>query len=132
MQFGLSGIRFLRDGTFPVLFGSCKLHIILSDSVAAHVKLDLPTQYRALLCILCNPEASILAVVGGGFYSLNGMPTSVREARDEERLVTLLVWKHDNEVCSWGHNLSIGYCPGTKFFRKLTSRTQRPSPKAMQ
>ena len=114
--------------------GNCRafwlqqLYAIPPDLVAQRVKLHLAKHYRVLLCRSYEPETSILLVVVDVFYSPDRRPRDIREVRNEEGLVTLLVWKHDDEAGSWEPTHSSGHRPGPKFFRKLTGPTQRVLP----
>ena len=71
-----------------------------------------------------------LLVAGDGFYSLDKRLRDIREVRDEERLITLLVWRHNNEASPWEPTRSGSHRPGSKFFGKLTGPTQRVYAKA--
>ena len=112
-----------------VLYGRNKLYAILPDLVAHGVKLDLAKHFHVLLCRSYERETSILLVAADGFYSPDKRLKDIREVRDEERLVTLLVWRHGGKAGSWEPTRSSNHQPGPKFFRKLTGPTQRGLPK---
>ena len=83
-----------------MLFGCSKLYAIPPDLVAQHIKLDLAKHFCVPLCRSYEPETSIFLVSVDGFYSPDRRPKDIREVRDEERLVTLLLWRHDDEASS--------------------------------
>ena len=81
-----------------VLSSRSKLHAIPPDFVAQRLKLDLAKYFRVPVCRSYEPETSIFLVATDGFYSPNKRPRDIREVRDEERFVTLLLWRHDDEA----------------------------------
>ena len=89
------------------------------------VKLDLGKHFHVPLCRSYEPQTSIFLVAVDGFYCRDKRPRDIREVRDEERLVTLLVWRHDNKASSWEPTHSSGHRHGPKFFGKLAGPTQR-------
>ena len=93
-----------------MLSSRSKLYAILPDLVAQHVKLDIAKPYHVPLCRSYEPETSILLVAVDGFYSPNRRPMDIREVRDEERLITLSVWRHSDEAGSWKPTRSNGHC----------------------
>ena len=62
------------------------------------------------------------------FYCPDKRPKDIREVRDGEHLITLLVWRHNDEAGSWEPTHSNGHRLGPKFFGKLTGPTQRGLP----
>ena len=110
------------------LSGRNKLYAILPDLVAQRFKLDLAKHFCVPLCKSYEPETSIFLVAVDGFYSPDRRPRDIREVRDEERLVTLLMWRHDGKADSWEPTRSNGHCSGPKFFGRRTSPTQRGLP----
>ena len=80
------------------LSGHSKLYTILPDFVAQRVKLDLAKHFGVPLCRSYEPNTSIYLVAVDGFYSPDRRPRGIREVRDEECLVTLLPWRHNNEA----------------------------------
>ena len=81
--------------------GSSKLYAILPNLIAQRVTLDLAKHYHVPLCKLYEHETSILLLAMVRFYSPGRRPKDIREVRDEERLVTLLVWGYNDEAGSW-------------------------------
>ena len=108
-----------------MLFGHRKLYAIPPDLVAQCVKLDLAKYFRVPLCKLYERKTSIFLVPVDESYYLARRPSDIREVRDEERLITLVVWRHDDEACSWQPTHSSGHRLGPKFFGKLTGPSQR-------
>ena len=84
-----------------LLLSGSKLYAIPPDFVAQYVKLDLAKHFRVLLCRSYEPKTSIFLVAADGFYSLDRRPRDIREVKDDERLITLLVWRYDDEAGSW-------------------------------
>ena len=103
-----------------MLSGRSKLYAIPPDLVVQCDKLDLAKHFRVALQRPYEPETSIFLVVADGFNSPDKRHSDIREVRDEERLITLLVWRHDNKASSWEPTHSSGHRPGPKFFGKLT------------
>ena len=91
--------------------------------------MDLAKHFCVPLCRSYEPETSIFLVAVDGFHSPHKTPMDIREVRDEERLVTLLVWRHDDEAGSWEPTQFNGHSLGPKFFGKLNGPTQRGLPK---
>ena len=73
--------------------GCSKLYAILPDLVAQPIKLYLVKYYPIPLYSSYEPKTSILLVAEDGFYSPDRRSRDIREVKDEERLVTLLVWR---------------------------------------
>ena len=91
--------------------------------------MDLAKHFYVPLYRSYEPETSIFLVAVDGFYSPDKRPRGMRGGRDEERLITLLVWRHDGKAGSWEPSRSSGHHLGPKFFGKLTGPTQRGLPK---
>ena len=104
-----------------MLFCYSQLYAIALDLGAQCIKLDLAKHFRVPLCKSYDPETSIFLVAADGFYSPDTRPRDIREVKDKERLVTLLVWGHNAEVGSWEPIRSSGHRP--------TGPTQRGLPK---
>ena len=111
-----------------LLFGCGKLYAIPLDLVAPRVELDLAKQNGVPLCMSYESETSNLVVPRNGRYSLDRRPRAVMAVRDEERFITLSVWKHEDEDSPWGATLSIGHRPNLDIMGKLTGQAHRPAP----
>ena len=62
-----------------------------------------------------------MLVAAEGFYSPKKKPKDIREVRDEERLIILLVWRHDDEDGSWELLWNPKYISGMLYFRLVYS-----------
>ena len=112
-----------------MLFGYNTLYGIPADLVAQRIKLDLSKHFHVPLSKSYEPETSIFLVATNGFYSHDKRPRDIREVRDKERLITLLVWRHDDDAGFWEPTHSSGHRFGPKFLGKVTGPTQRGLPK---
>ena len=67
------------------------------------------------------------------FILLTERPRDIREVRDEERLVTLLVWRHEQRSLFLGtHPFQRPSCSGPKFFRETHWPNSEVYPKTQE